>query len=141
MLDQLGEDLVGDGRDVDAGDGGLLDVVDASDGSGDDLRLVAEVSLDVDDILQKGDAIPPIIVESSEERGDVGCVALHRQERLGGGEAQGDVGWDVCLTDKGPCLIEGNEFPGHDIYQLPPHRTNNQGLLPIFLAAIEKEKK
>lgn len=64
------------------------------------------------------------------------CIKASKEE-----PKVGYVGWDVCLTDKGPCLIEGNEFPGHDIYQLPPHRTNNQGLLPIFLAAIEKEKK
>ncbi len=47
----------------------------------------------------------------------------------------GYVGWDICLSNKGLMLIEGNEFPGHDIFQLPPHRTNNQGLLPIFKKA------
>ncbi len=51
----------------------------------------------------------------------------------------GYVGWDVCLSDNGPLLIEGNEFPGHDIYQLPPHRTNDIGLLPIFKKAMEEE--
>ena len=35
------------------------------------------------------------------------------------------VGWDIAITDKGPVIIEGNEYPGHDIYQLPVHRTNN----------------
>lgn len=49
------------------------------------------------------------------------------------------VGWDVCLSDKGPLLIEGNEFPGHDIYQLPPHRTDGIGMLPIFKKAMENE--
>ena len=29
------------------------------------------------------------------------------------------VGWDIAITDKGPVIIEGNEYPGHDIYQLP----------------------
>lgn len=50
----------------------------------------------------------------------------------------GYIGWDVCVRDDGPLLIEGNDFPGHDIYQLPPHRTNNQGMLPIFEKVINK---
>ena len=49
----------------------------------------------------------------------------------------GYVGWDVCLGEEGPFLIEGNEFPGHDIYQLPPHRTDNIGMLPLFKKAME----
>jgi len=49
----------------------------------------------------------------------------------------GYAGWDVCLSEKGPILIEGNEFPGHDIYQLPPHRDGNVGLLPLFKKAMD----
>ncbi len=44
----------------------------------------------------------------------------------------GYIAWDVSLGEKGPFLIESNEFPGHDLYQLPPHRTNGIGLLPRF---------
>ena len=46
------------------------------------------------------------------------------------------VAWDVCLGDKKPCLIEGNDFPGHDLYQLPVHRKGNIGLLPVFKKAM-----
>lgn len=52
----------------------------------------------------------------------------------------GYVGWDVSLN-KDPYLIEGNEFPGHDLYQLPPHRSNGIGLLPTFKKVMESEDK
>lgn len=52
----------------------------------------------------------------------------------------GYVGWDVCLGPKDPFLIEGNEFPGHDLYQLPPHRSNGLGLLPRFERAMNKKE-
>lgn len=51
----------------------------------------------------------------------------------------GYVGWDISLN-KDPFLIEGNEFPGHDLYQLPPHRTDGIGLLPIFEEAMRGEE-
>ena len=51
----------------------------------------------------------------------------------------GYIAWDVCLGEKSPCLIEGNDFPGHDLYQLPVHRNGNIGLLPVFKKAMEEE--
>lgn len=51
----------------------------------------------------------------------------------------GYVGWDVCVGTKKCFFIEGNEFPGHDIYGLPAHRTNNIGLLPVFKKAEERK--
>ena len=51
----------------------------------------------------------------------------------------GYIGWDVCVGEKEPCLIEGNDFPGHDLYQLPIHRNNGIGLLPIFEKAMEEK--
>ena len=51
------------------------------------------------------------------------------------------VGWDIGISDKGPVIVEANDFPGHDIYQLPPHRTNGIGVLPEFEKAIYGTKK
>ena len=48
----------------------------------------------------------------------------------------GYIGWDVCVRDNDICFIEANEFPGHDIYGLPPHRDKNEGVYPIFKAAM-----
>ena len=49
----------------------------------------------------------------------------------------GYVGWDVAVTEKGPILIEGNPFPGHDILQLPPHVPDKIGMLPRFKKYIK----
>ncbi len=48
------------------------------------------------------------------------------------------VGWDVCFSPSGPLLVEGNEYPGHDIYQLPEHTPNKQGIWPKFTKAFKK---
>jgi len=44
----------------------------------------------------------------------------------------GYVGWDVAFSEKGPCLVEGNNFPGHDIYQLPEHTPDRIGMMDKF---------
>lgn len=51
----------------------------------------------------------------------------------------GYIGWDVCVGEKKPCLIEGNDFPGHDLYQLPVHRNDGYGLMPILEKAMEEK--
>lgn len=44
----------------------------------------------------------------------------------------GYVGWDVAITPTGTTLIEGNQFPGHDIYQMPQFMLDKTGILPRF---------
>lgn len=42
------------------------------------------------------------------------------------------IGWDIGFTPEGPVFVEANEFPGHDIYQLPEHTPDKIGMMPIF---------
>lgn len=44
----------------------------------------------------------------------------------------GYVGWDVAFSVNGPVLVEGNNFPGHDIYQLPQHTPDKIGMMEKF---------
>lgn len=43
------------------------------------------------------------------------------------------IGWDVGFSKKGPVFVEANEFPGHDIYQLPEHTPNKIGMMSKFI--------
>lgn len=51
-------------------------------------------------------------------------------------EEIGYVGWDIAFTNDGALLIEGNHFPGHDIYQMPALTKNGIGVLPRFTQAM-----
>jgi hypothetical protein len=48
------------------------------------------------------------------------------------------IGWDVAITNKGPCIIEGNDYPSYDYWQVPGHTPNKIGLLPFYQKLFPK---
>jgi len=44
----------------------------------------------------------------------------------------GYVGWDIAITPSGPCIVEGNDYPGHDIYQNPIQNKSKVGIMPTI---------
>lgn len=49
------------------------------------------------------------------------------------------IGWDVAISPSGPCLVEGNSFPGYDMPQNHTFHPDGCGLKPLF-EEILKEK-
>lgn len=47
------------------------------------------------------------------------------------------VGWDIAISEKGPCLIEGNEYPGHVFYVFAEHHPDHKGCRHIFESVMD----
>ena len=50
------------------------------------------------------------------------------------------VGWDVFIGPDGPGIIEGNDYPGYDSWQLPEHTKDKIGLVPYYESLIKDLK-
>lgn len=50
------------------------------------------------------------------------------------------VGWDVFIGHNGPGIIEGNDYPGYDFWQLPEHTKDKIGLVPYYESLIKDLK-
>jgi len=66
------------------------------------------------------------------------CVKLVKQASFVV-EDMGYIGWDVCITEKGPVLVEGNDFPGHDI-QIPKYSGDKTGFMEIYKEILENSE-
>lgn len=42
------------------------------------------------------------------------------------------AGWDVAIAENGPCIVEGNNYPGYDFWQLPEQTPDKIGLMPVY---------
>ena len=47
------------------------------------------------------------------------------------------VGWDVYIAPDGPGIIEGNDYPGYDFWQLPEHTPDKTGLWPFYQSLVK----
>ena len=46
------------------------------------------------------------------------------------------IGWDVFIGPNGPGIIEGNDYPGYDFWQLPEQTPDKIGLVPYYKSLI-----
>ena len=51
------------------------------------------------------------------------------------------IGWDVAFTEKGPLIVEGNEYPGYGILQFYKLKGKKTGHFKDIEDAIKDEMK
>lgn len=47
------------------------------------------------------------------------------------------IGWDAYVTEDGVGIIEGNDYPGYDFWQLPEHTPDKIGLWPYYKKMVK----
>ncbi|NLA72642.1 MAG: carboxylate--amine ligase [Clostridiales bacterium] len=47
------------------------------------------------------------------------------------------IGWDVYVNERGPGIVEGNDYPGYDFWQLPEHTPDKTGLWPYYKRMVK----
>jgi hypothetical protein len=47
------------------------------------------------------------------------------------------IAWDVAITERGPCFIEGNSFPSHAVPQFAAHYPDGIGIMREFREFID----
>lgn len=51
------------------------------------------------------------------------------------------IGWDIAFTDKGPVMVEGNEYPGYGILQFYKLKNSHEGYRKTISDILKEEMK
>lgn len=121
---------IGNGKEVDNLNAGGMSVLV------DERGVLCSPGTDKDGLVHETHPATGVVLQGTQLPFFEQAVALVRRAAMVAPEVR-YVGWDVAITPSGPILIEGNHFPGYDIYQMPAHLGEDRlGLAPRFEALM-----